>query len=138
MLLLPGRFSTTIGRPRLASICLPTSRARISAAEPGPNPIKTLIGWVGKVCAGIGVVIAAEVIVTPAQSATIFRVRLNIFPSSLALHSAFGFVDADGCRPYRKVFASIEEVDNTHKTRIGSQKGGRGQNGLAHDDRQRP
>src|SRR5471032_2993808 len=113
MLLLPGRFSTTIGWPRLDSICLPTSRARMSAAEPGPNPIKTLIGCVGYVCATTEPAPATDVTMTPAKSAAIFRVWLNIFPPSqhfiphlAVLTLADTGPTASACR---EVFASIDK-----------------------------
>ena len=47
MLLFPGRFSTTTGWPSFSSICLPTTRATMSALEPGPKPTRMRIGRVG-------------------------------------------------------------------------------------------
>lgn len=40
----PGRFSTTIGWPRLTAIFSPTIRAPISTAPPGGSPTRILIG----------------------------------------------------------------------------------------------
>src|SRR5450756_3137754 len=85
MLELPGRFSTTIGWPRLASMRLPTSRARMSAAEPGPNPITTLIGCAGHVCASTMTEPATQLNATQAQSAALPRRRLNMFPPGCAM-----------------------------------------------------
>ena len=47
MLLLPGRFSTTAGWPNSCSKCFATSRATMSALEPGPKPTMILTVDVG-------------------------------------------------------------------------------------------